>query len=248
MTRSAKFHIGTSGWQYDDWHGRFYPEDLAKSHWLDYYVQQFPTVELNNSFYRQPTAASWKRWRETAPDGFCFAVKASRFLTHIKRLKQPEQPLKRLFDGAERLEDRLGPVLYQLPPTFKRTEENAERLEHFLSALPARHDHVIEFRHPSWFGDETLSALRKHGVAFCVRDMDQKHETPVVATAAFAYVRFHGSEAKKYQGKYTDHQLEAWAGKLSALARETDAVWAFFNNDTQGYAVDNARQLTALLS
>src|SRR3954468_20024241 len=167
----ARFWVGTSGWQYDDWRGRFYPEKLGKAKWLQYYVQHFPTVELNNSFYRQPSVASWQRWREAAPEGFRFAVKASRFITHIKRLKDPEDSLKRLFEGAERLEEHLGPALYQLPPNFRRNEENVERLERFLPLLPKRRQNVIEFRDRSWFGDETLAALRKHDVGFCIHDM-----------------------------------------------------------------------------
>ena len=243
----TRFWVGTSGWQYDDWAGRFYPDDLPKTRWLEHYVRNFGCVELNNSFYRQPTAASWKRWREAAPRGFRFAVKASRFLTHIKRLKDPQASLKRVFDGAEKLEDNLGPVLYQLPPTYNRNDENVERLESFLELLPARRDHVIEFRDASWFGDETVDLLRKHRVAFCGHDMDHEHETPVVATAALAYVRFHGSASQKYQGKYTNAQLQAWAKKLRALGHDADAVWAFFNNDRHGYAVENACRLRELL-
>jgi len=243
----AKFWVGTSGWQYNDWAGRFYPEDLPKTRWLSYFVGHFPCVELNNSFYRQPTAASWKRWREAAPPGFRFAVKASRFLTHIKRLKDAEDPLKRVFQGAEQLGEHLGPLLYQLPPTFKRTEENIERLDAFMALLPSRLEHVLEFRDASWYVEDTLAALGRHDVAFCVHDMDHKNETPVVATARLAYVRFHGSAAGKYQGKYTPQQLHAWAEKLRALSHDTETVWAFFNNDTHGYAVENACQLSELL-
>jgi len=214
---------------------------------LDYYVQHFSTVELNNSFYRQPTAASWNRWQDTAPAGFCFAVKASRFLTHIKRLKDPANSLKRVVDGADQLTPHLGPLLYQLPPTFKRTEENVARLDSFMALLPHRTDHAIEFRDASWFGDETLKQLREHHVAFCVHDMDHEHECPVVATSGIAYVRFHGPAAKKYQGEYTSRQLKLWAQKLHAIAHDTDAIWAFFNNDNHGYAVSNANQLKELI-
>lgn len=241
----SRFWIGTSGWHYSHWRGAFYPEELAPREWLSYYTQRFPTVELNGSFYRQPRTSTWELWRKTAPEGFRFAVKASRFLTHIRRLANPQEPLERVLSGARLLGDRLGPVLYQLPPGFHRTPENVERLEAFLPLLPGDVRHAIEFRHRSWFVDETAELLRRHGIAFCSFDMVGL-ECPLLATAPFAYVRFHGSEAL-YASNYTDEMLEGWAARLRDLAREADELYIYFNNDACGYAIANARTLAELL-
>jgi uncharacterized protein YecE (DUF72 family) len=241
----ARFWIGTSGWHYSHWRGSFYPERLPPREWLSHYCERFPTVELNASFYRQPKTSTWGLWRERAPQGFRFAVKASRFLTHIRRLDDPQEPLERVVAGARLLDDRLGPLLYQLPPGFHRKPENVARLEAFLPLLPGDLLHAIEFRHKSWFVDETASLLRRHGVAFCSFDMVGL-ECPLMATAPFAYVRFHGSEAL-YASNYTDEMLEGWAARLRALARETDEVYVYFNNDAGGYAVANALSLSRLL-
>ena len=242
----ARFWIGTSGWHYPHWRGAFYPQRLATREWLSYYARRFATVELNASFYRQPRTSTWELWRATAPDGFRFAVKASRFLTHIRRLAEPKEPLDRFLAGARLLGDRLGPVLYQLPPGFHRTPENVGRLEAFLPLLPGDVLHAVEFRHASWFVDETADLLRRHGVAFCSFDMVGL-ECPLLATAAFAYVRFHGSDAP-YAGNYTEEMLEAWAARLRALARDVDEVYAYFNNDALGCAIANARTLSKMLT
>ncbi len=241
----ARFWIGTSGWHYAHWRGAFYPHQLPARDWLPYYAQRFPTVELNASFYRQPKTSTWQLWRNVAPEGFRFAVKASRFLTHIRRLADPQEPLDRLLSGARLLGDRLGPLLYQLPPGFHRTQENVSRLEAFLPLLPADALHAIEFRHKSWFVDETTELLRRHGVAFCSFDMVGL-ECPLLATAAFAYLRFHGSEAL-YASNYTDEMLEGWAARLRELAREVDEMYVYFNNDALGYAIANASTLSRLL-
>ncbi len=241
----ARFWIGTSGWHYDDWRGPFYPRDLPTREWLSYYVRQFPTVEINASFYRLPKASMWRLWRDTAPQGFRYAVKASRYLTHIRRLGDPEEPLKRFLAGARLLEDRLGPALYQMPPNFHRNPENVARLEAFLPRLPREALHAVEFRHGSWFVEETAELLRQHGVAFCSFDMVNL-ECPLWATAPFAYVRFHGPGAL-YASNYTDELLEGWAARLSDLAREVDEMYVYFNNDVGGYAVANARTLARLL-
>src|SRR3972149_2892532 len=153
----AHFWIGTSGWQYRDWKERLYPREIPQRQWLSYYCERFPTVEINNSFYMQPSAKSWEHWRETAPEGFRFAVKAHRYLTHRKRLKDCEDSLERVATAARRLKSRLGPVLFQLPPYFKRNDENAESLEAFLELLPRDLLCAFKFRVRSWFGEETLA-------------------------------------------------------------------------------------------
>src|SRR3990172_539913 len=171
--------IGTSGWNYSHWKGRFYPDKLAPSGWLSFYAQRFSTVEVNASFYRQPRAGTWDAWRDTVPPGFLFAVKASRYITHIRRLADAGEPLQRILDGARRLGDRLGPLLYQMPPSFHRTGENVARLEAFLSLLPRDVRHAFEFRHKSWFGEDTVDQLRRHGVAYCCYHRGQT-EAPLV--------------------------------------------------------------------
>ena len=242
---TARFHIGTSGWMYDHWRGDFYPQELAKSKWLPYYVEQFETVELNNTHYIQPKPASWQNWHDAAPDGFRYAIKAHRFLTHWKRFKDPERSLEKQIRAAEALKSHLGPFLYQAPPNFERDEATVERLEHFLSILPRRHCHTLEFRHASWFGDDTQEQLRRHNVAFCSYDMP-KLDCPVVATASFAYMRFHGT-TQKYGGNYTDEMLRDWAKRLKAIARDVDDVYVYFNNDIGGHAPRNAKTLRELL-
>ena len=171
----ACFWIGTSGWHYSHWRGDFYPEDLSPRDWLPHYARHFPTVELNASFYRQPKTSTWALWRERTPQGFRFAVKASRFLTHIRRLKDPQEPLERVLSGARLLGYRLGPLLYQLPPGFHRTPDNAARLEAFLPLLPRDVLHAVEFRHTSWFVDETTDLLRRYAVAFVVASANSQH-------------------------------------------------------------------------
>lgn len=245
MAVAARFWIGTSGWHYAHWLGVFYPEDLPTSRWLAHYVQHFPTVEINNSFYRQPKASAWQLWRRAAPEGFRFAVKANRFLTHVKRLRDVEEAVGRFLDGARLLEDRLGPVLYQLPPNFHRTPENERRLAAFLELLPRGMQHAFEFRHASWFCDDALALLRQYAAGFCAFDMVDL-ECPLAATAPFAYLRFHGSEAL-YASNYTDEMLAGWAARLRGLAAGLTDVYIYFNNDAWGYAVSNARTLAEML-
>jgi uncharacterized protein YecE (DUF72 family) len=237
-------HIGTSGWQYDHWRGDFYSAGLPKRLWFEHYAEVFDTVELNNSFYRQPKDAAWDKWHDMAPPGFRFAVKANRFITHIKRLKDVEDPVERFLKGAERLKSHLGPLLYQLPPTFDNDEENCRRLEAFLALLPKRHHHVIEFRHNSWHTDAVLALLRRHDVGFCCHDMKGLHP-PVAVTSGTAYVRLHG---RRYGGNYDPASLKKWAVHVHDMQRDADEVWVFFNNDLGGHAPRNALQLIELLS
>jgi len=241
----TRFWVGTSGWQYKHWRERFYPKEVPQKDWLTYYSRQFPTVEINNSFYMQPSEKSWGRWRELAPEGFRYAVKAHRYLTHRKRLKDCEDSLERVVKSARRLDTHLGPLLFQLPPYFKRSGEHATRLESFLELLPTDLPCTFEFRDKSWFGDDTFEVLRRHRAAFCSYDKPGL-DCPLVATAGFAYMRFHGSGAG-HRGNYTDRMLEDWAGRLRRLAKEVDDVYVFFNNDAFGHAVANAIKLGGLL-
>ncbi len=237
----ARYLIGTSGWHYEGWRGRFYPEDLSPKKWLSFYAEHFPTVELNNSFYHLPTEAAFRAWHDATPANFTFAVKASRFITHIKRLKDPAEPLSNFMSRAARLEDKLGPVLYQLPPGFHRDDA---RLAEFLEKLPVGR-HAIEFRHDSWFADEVYEMLRRRGAAFCIFDMPGL-KAPLVATADFAYVRFHGT-GERYSGSYPDDLLAAWAENIRKLAKGMDTVYIYFNNDVGGHALKNAMTLRDFL-
>jgi uncharacterized protein YecE (DUF72 family) len=246
MEAVTRYHIGTSGWHYGHWRGVLYPEDLPPDRWFEAYAQKFETVELNNSFYRQPKASTWKAWHDEAPPGFRFAVKANRFISHIKRFNDCEKPLRTFLDGARLLKSYLGPVLYQTPPNFERTAENLERLDLFMSLLPTGIQHAFEFRHNSWFRDETLELLRRHGVALCVHDMPGL-QPPKQRTAGFVYLRLHGGETA-YAGNYSEEALSAWAGTIDDLTRGNAEAWVYFNNDLEGHAVRNALRLRQLLN
>jgi uncharacterized protein YecE (DUF72 family) len=236
-------HIGCSGWNYKSWRGRFYPADLPASRWLRYYTQRFNTVEVNNTFYRLPNPATFAAWREQTPPRFVMSVKASRFLTHLKRLRDPAQPIDRLFSAAASLGPRLGPVLYQLPPQMK---VDLGRLETFLAALPRvwrrrRIRHVIEFRDPSWYSDATFNLLERHEVTLCLHDkLGSAIAEPFVGP--FVYVRFHGTTGH-YAGSYPDARLDAWAQRLVEQHRLGLEVFAYFNNDPDAVATLNAATL-----
>lgn len=239
----ASFRIGTSGWSYGHWRGRFYPEGLPSSRWFSHYAAHFDTVELNASFYRLPQESAWRGWAERAPEGFVFAVKASRLITHLQRLADSEDAVRTLLDRARLLGPHLGPVLYQLPPSFQREDG---RLAAFLELLPRDVGHVFEFRHASWFHEDVFALLRRAGAAFCIFHRG-RFQAPVVATAPFAYVRFHGPD-DRYGGDYAEEDLRAWAGRLRGLAREVETVYCYFNNDVNAYAVANARRLRELVA
>jgi uncharacterized protein YecE (DUF72 family) len=245
-----KPRVGCSGWNYKSWRGKFYAPELPVKKWLDHYASVFDTVEVNNTFYQLPEASTFACWKRQTPTGFLVAVKASRFLTHIKRLKDPEEPIKRLFSRAKALGTRLGPVLYQLPPNFFRNDVNVERLEVFLRALPRRINrrvvnHVFEFRHPSWYVDETYRLLERHGQTLCLHD---KRGSAILEPffGPVVYVRFHGTSGH-YAGSYPDERLESWASTLANQWRAGRQIYAYFNNDPDAVATENARTLRRLL-
>ena len=240
---SARIHIGTSGWHYKHWVGTFYPPKMPASKMFAFYQQYFDTVELNNSFYRLPTPEAFVAWRETAAPNFCFAVKGSRFLTHNKKLKEPEQALQNLLPRAELLGEKLGPILFQLPPRWKL---NLERLELFLEALPEYNRYAFEFREPSWNRDEVYKVLRHHNVAYCIYELAGIH-TPFVVTANFAYVRLHGPDGK-YQGCYAEDRLKGWAERIADWNTQLKAIYVYFDNDDSGYAPRNALELKQLVA
>jgi uncharacterized protein YecE (DUF72 family) len=209
---------------------------------FDYYQRFFDTVELNNSFYRLPTCEAFAAWRDAAPSKFLFAVKGSRFLTHNKKLKEPEQASQNLLPRAEVLGRKLGPILFQLPPKWK---VNAERLETFLQALPRQHRYAFEFREPSWHTERVYEILRKYNAAYCIYELAGFH-SPVLTTANFGYVRLHGPGAK-YQGCYTKEGLERWASQLVTWSRTLRSAYVYFDNDDCGYAARNALELMGLI-
>jgi uncharacterized protein YecE (DUF72 family) len=230
-----QYYIGTSGWHYDHWRHRFYPDKLPKAKWLEFYSRHFTTVELNNTFYRLPSEEAFAKWHDSSPANFAFAVKVSRFITHIKRLKDVEEPLDSFLGRAKILSEKLGPLLYQLPPSMHRDDR---RLESFLSILPSGMKHTFEFRHHSWLDDGVFAILRQHNVGLCVFDMPGL-TCPLLATADFAYIRFHGS-TDLYSSLYSDEELTEWAKRLAGLAPEVEEVYIYFNNDTEAFAVKNA--------
>ena len=237
-----RYYIGTSGWHYDHWRYRFYPEKLAKAQWLEFYAGSFTTVELNNSFYRLPSEAAFATWHDSSPANFTFAVKVSRFITHIKRLRDTKEAVEKFVARAKILKEKLGPLLYQLPPNMRRDDE---RLESFLSTLPQGMRHVFEFRHQSWLDDKVFEILRRHNVGLCVFDMPSL-DCPLVATANFAYIRFHGSTGL-YWSCYSDEELAGWAKRLANLAANLEAIYIYFNNDAEAFAVRNAITLSGYL-
>ncbi|MCY0991323.1 DUF72 domain-containing protein [Nannocystis sp. ILAH1] len=234
--------IGTSGWQYRDWRGRFYPDELPQHRWLSHYATAFRTVELNNSFYRLPDGDTFAAWRRDTPADFVIATKASRFLSHMKRLKDPEEPIARLLERACRLGDKLGPVLVQLPA---RMACDRERLEHFLAVWPARQRLAIEFRHPSWFTPETFAALRRRDVALCLTDVDGRPQGPLERTADWGYVRLHRGTAAP-RPCYGVTALASWLARISRLYADRRDVFVFFNNDPRACAVANAARFGRL--
>jgi uncharacterized protein YecE (DUF72 family) len=240
-----RYLIGTSGWVYGHWRGRFYPEELPSQRWLEHYARHFDTTEINNTFYRLPAEGAVDRWREQVPPGFTFAVKVSRYLSHIRRLLEPEEPLARFLSVADHLWDRLGPLLVQLPSTFHGKPENLERLALFLRALPSDRNFAMEFRHPSWFQPEVYRVLEERGVALAWTS-DPRRPTALEATADFVYVRFHGPRDRRHRGNYPREELREWARKIAGHA-EGRPAYIYFNNDYRGHAVHNAEELRDLL-
>ena len=241
MKERKLIHIGTSGWHYQHWKGPFYPEDLRKREFLNYYADRFHTVEINNSFYQLPKEKTLIRWHNNVPSGFAFAVKASRYITHMKKLKDPEEPVSNFLGRMEKLGDKLGPILFQLPPNWSL---NHQRLRAFLEVLPTGFRYAFEFRDPTWFHTKVYDALGEHGASFCVYDFDRRL-SPKEVTAEFIYIRLHGP-GRPYQGQYETMVLEEWAGDFSVWAREGKEIYCYFDNDEAGYAAQDALRLKAM--
>lgn len=238
---TSALRVGCSGWQYRHWRGDFYPAGLRASRWLEHYAAMFDTVEINNSFYRLPEPQTFAAWQSRVPPGFRFAVKASRYLTHRKKLIDPDEPVERLMSRAVHLGPALGPVLYQLPP---RWSLNLERLEAFLRVLPPDIVHVVEFRDPTWYVDAVFEALTAHGVSLCLHDMEGS-ATGLHRVGPVVYLRFHGPA--RYQGAYPAERLATAARWCSAQLAAGAAVYAYFNNDIGGHAPRDAARFRALV-
>lgn len=243
MLSAKSIHVGTSGWSYEHWKGTFYPMDLPKDQMLAYYSRHFSSVEINNSFYQLPKKQTLTRWRDTVPEGFLFTVKASRYITHMKKLKDPGETVHSFLDRICMLEDRIGSILFQLPP---RWHFNGERLESFLSMLSKDFRYVFEFRDRSWLNCRAFDLLSRYNAALCIYDFDG-YLSPREVTADFVYVRLHGPDGP-YQGSYDDKTLVNWAGTLSTWSEQGKEVFCFFDNDQRGYAVHNATFLQSLLN
>jgi uncharacterized protein YecE (DUF72 family) len=235
----ARARIGTSGYQYPHWQGPFYPGNLPRKAWFDHYAGRFDTVEINNTFYKLPKPETFRHWREAAPEGFEFALKFSRYGSHIKRLKDPQEPIERFLDVADELGSTLGPILVQLPPKW---HADAERLEGFLAVAPATHRWTFEFRDERWLNEEVFDVLERYGAALCIHDLIDRH--PRRLTADWTYLRYHGDH---YAGSYSSQFLAAQARRIAAWLDDGIDVHAFFNNDEDGHAPDNAQTLRRLV-
>lgn len=234
------WRVGTSGWTYGHWRGRFYPPELPGSRWLDHYAAHFDTVECNATFYRLPVAKTFENWRERTPEGFLWAVKASRLITHVRRLRDVEEPLQVFFSRVVLLGEKLGPVLFQLPPSLRYDGALFSDFAPLLAPLPMA---AIEVRHTSWITDRFFDQLQSHRLAFCISDTAGRYPYHEAVTADFVYIRLHGSQ-KLYASSYTDAELALWAGKIRTWNRTT---FIYFDNDFEGHAVSNALQLKSFL-
>ncbi|MBI2842013.1 MAG: DUF72 domain-containing protein [Armatimonadetes bacterium] len=237
-----KLYCGTSGWNYNHWRDVFYPADLPQLEWLQFYARHFDTVEINYSFYRLPEKKIFQSWHDHAPPGFIFALKASRFLTQMKKLRDPEEPLQRLLERTEALAEKHGPILYHLPPNWR---VDLDRLEHFLSILPGNLRHVFEFRDSSWQIDPVYDLLRRYRAAYCIMSAPDL-PCHLITTTDFAYIRMHNG-GYETEGRYTDEGLDWWGEQVRKFLKNGD-VYIYFNNDYKGYAVQNAMKLREAVS
>lgn len=234
--------VGTSGWQYQHWRGAFYPEGVPQRQWLEYYASQFATVENNGTFYRLAARETFEQWRARVPDGFVMAVKASRYLTHIRRLRDPAEPVRRMLDAFAGLGDRLGPVLLQLPPGMRA---DPVLLDSALARFPPDLRVAVEPRDPSWWSDGIREVLAARGAALCWADRAGQQVTPLWRTAGWGYLRFHEGTGSPWP-RYTDSALRAFAARVASTWEAGAPVYAYFNNDQTGAAVADAAAFARL--
>ncbi|MGK5595296.1 MAG: DUF72 domain-containing protein [Parachlamydiaceae bacterium] len=238
----SAIYIGTSGWSYQHWKENFFPNKLPTTKWLNYYAQTFPTVEINTTFYHLPLEKTVVNWYQQVPSQFLFAVKASRYITHIKRLRNCQESVDLFMKKISSLKDKKGPILFQLPPSLQM---DLARLQSFLSYLPKKEKFVLEFRHASWFVDDIYTILSDHNIALCITDLNGTL-SPEMMTANFSYIRLHGPK-KAYQGSYGLANLKKWQKKIEKWGR-SQTVFCYFDNDEKGYAIQDASSLQGLLT
>jgi len=243
MKSYRSLYIGTSGWIYHHWSGIFYPQDLSSVKWLDYYTGKFNTVEINNSFYQLPSRKTFQHWREIVPEGFIFSVKANRFITHMKKLKDAEQSVERFFNNVKVLKDNCGPILFQLPPRWKI---NPERLEMFLNNLPQGFKYAFEFRDTSWFNKEIYTILSSYNSAFCIYQF-AGILSPREVTSDYVYIRLHGPELMAYRGQYSEEELSEWAKVICFWLKQKKEIYCYFDNDENAYAPRDAMRLKEMV-
>lgn len=243
MANGSTVRIGTSGWHYEHWKGTFYPEDIKNADMLAFYAERFKTVEINNSFYKLPETKTMQNWRDTVKKQFLFAVKASRYITHVKKLKDGGDTFPNLRERIDALESKLGPVLFQLPPGWSC---NRDRLVDFCGSLPEGYRYAFEFRNRDWWNDDVLHILQDKGAAFCIYELNGTR-SPFSVTGDFVYIRLHGPDAA-YQGDYDDPTLSEWADRIAGWLKEGKDVYCYFDNDQAGYAARNAMRLKMMLS
>lgn len=242
----GKIYIGTSGWVYNDWIGIFYPEDVPSKERLRFFSQRFRTAEVNYSFYHLPKPKTYENWYNQTPEKFVFAVKASRFITHIKRLREAKTAWTKFLENALHLKEKLGPILFQFPPSFRATGENVMSLEEFLKDMDKKNIRsAFEFRHESWCEDKVYEILKKNKVAWVIADSPRYPKAEVV-TSDFVYIRMHGAE-KLFSSKYSVEEIEDLAGKIKIWYSKGLDIYTYFNNDYHGYAIENATELLDLL-
>jgi len=230
--------IGTSGWNYKHWIGNFYPEDISQSDLLSYYSQKFKTVEINSTFYNLPSEETVVQWKNSVPDDFIFSVKASRYITHMKKLKDPKSSLRKFMTRIVLLDQKLGPILFQLPPNWKF---NFDRLQSFINSLSPEHTYIFEFRNHSWINQDSLQLLKDHNITFCIYELNG-FITPKELTSDTVYIRLHGT-GSAYEGSYTKKLLMPWRGFIGEQHHKKRNVFCYFNNDAQGFAPKNALTL-----
>ena len=235
--------VGTSGWQYRDWRGAFYPKQLPQRAWLSYYSERFQVVEVNSTFYNLPEADVFESWRKSTPDDFVFVLKMSRYLTHMKKLMEPREPVRNFLKAAGSLKEKLGPVLVQLPPHWRA---NPERLREALRSFPKDIRIAVEFRDQSWYVDAVREVLSERNAALCLADRDEKLITPEWRTADWGYARLHWGAGGPHPC-YTDARLRDWAQRIRDLWPKSNDVYIFFNNDPGACAVNDARRLAEML-
>ncbi len=253
MSTLGKIYVGTSGWIYSHWVGKFYPKDLPSKDRLKYFAKHFKTAEVNYSFYHLPRPTTFLKWYKETPKEFLFSVKASRFITHIKRLKDVKEAWEQFFENAKNLKEKLGPILFQLPPSFKAEKENIQRLKDFLKLLSGyrlasvhhKPRYAFEFRHKTWLDKNIYKLLEKYNTAWVIADSSRYPKAEVI-TADFVYIRMHGP-AELFASKYPNDVLKELAQKIKKWQKEKRDIFVYFNNDFYGYAIENAKTLLKYL-